>query len=128
MGKIIINNVEWEIKELDQSDMNKYIAKYQDVKKYDHYLGYCDQVKCTILINKDSNDKKATLYHELIHAYMWSVGITDKKQYSAEDICEVACRSYEIISKIVDEYKFEPPFKETLENIITGGAKSEVSI
>lgn len=102
--KIKINNVEWEIKELTNEEMNEFISKYRKYEDYEYYCGYTSYIKHVILLNKIAENNEHTLYHELVHAYLYSYGLYDFETYSEEDVCNIASRSSIIINQIMNEY------------------------
>jgi Zn-dependent peptidase ImmA (M78 family) len=104
--KFKINNRQWEIKEVESDFLLK---KY---KEYDEQALYCFGMTKyeiqTIFINKDMNKevKKQTLYHELMHCYIWSYA-NIHSEYTEEELCDLSSNSHDIIHKIVEEYLVE---------------------
>lgn len=58
-----------------------------------------------ILINNEVSYKKQkqTLYHELIHAYIYSY-ITDEGIENEEVICNIGAKSHDLIENITKEF------------------------
>ncbi len=98
----IMNNDEWIIKEISNSEMNMICSS--DLKEtFVH--GITQYNESTIYINEDSPNKERTLYHELMHCYMYEYGINQwDKNFSNEDICELSASSYKIIFQIIKKY------------------------
>ena len=107
--KFKMNDNEWEIKEISNAEMNDMFGED----------GYTDGVTCygqhIIYINNDIIDKKRTLYHELMHCFLYEYGHNQNadKSFSYDDVCEVSACSHDMIHSIVEEY-----FKEVeIENV-----------
>lgn len=101
--KFTINNRKWEIKEVDG---NWLLEEYQ--KEYDNGVfcfGLTKYDTQTIYLNKDmKNDvKKQTLYHELMHCYIWNF-CAKSVEFNEEVVCDISANSHEIINKIVKDY------------------------
>lgn len=101
--KFKMNNSDWEIKEISNAEMNDMFGEngYTDgVTNYTHHIIY---------INNDILDKKRTLYHELMHCFLYEYGHNQNadKSFSYDDVCEVSACSHDIIHSIVEEY-FSP--------------------
>lgn len=98
--KFKMNNSEWEIKEIDNTQMN-IIENNND----DFIHGVTRYSENVIYINKDTPNKKKTLYHELLHCYMYEHGFNQwNKKFNNEDVCEIFSNSHDIIHKIVEDY------------------------
>ena len=101
--KFIINEDEWEIKEISNAEMN--IMASSDLRvTYTH--GTTEYSTNTIYINESSPNKRRTLIHELTHCFMHEYGhnqFTDKA-FNYEDVCEICACSHDKIHKIVEEY------------------------
>lgn len=98
--KFKMNDNEWEIKEISNAEMNDMFGEngYTDgVTNYTHHMIY---------INNDILDKKRTLYHELMHCFLYEYGHNQNadKSFSYDDVCEVSACSHDIIHEIVEEY------------------------
>lgn len=101
--KFKMNNRTWEIKEVDKDWL---LEEYK--KEYENGI-YCFGLtrysKQTIYLNNElCNDvKKQTLYHELMHCYLWSYSHTFN-EISEEGMCDISANSHDIIHKIVEDY------------------------
>jgi Zn-dependent peptidase ImmA (M78 family) len=94
-----INNAIYTIQEIP--DIRKI---YSDGKNKDFY-GLCDYTKRTITIkgNIAKDLKRATLAHELAHAFLFENG-HDSRQYSLETVCNMFGAFAENIVAIVNDY------------------------
>lgn len=101
--KFKINNRDWEIKEITSAELLK---RY---KEYDSQAFYCFGMTKydlqTIFLNEEMNYqvKKQTLYHELMHCYIWSYS-SSHSEYSEEEICDLSANSHDMIHEIVERY------------------------
>lgn len=101
--KFKINNREWKIIEADKETL------LEEYKKYDEQAYYCfgmtQYETQTIFINKEMNKevKKQTLYHELMHCYIWSYS-NIHSDYSEEEVCDLSANSHDMIQNIVEKY------------------------
>lgn len=110
--KFKINNIEWKIKEISLKEINQ---KYMDThngevdNKELYCFGLCRYPENIIFLNKEIclGQKRKTLMHELVHCYLWSVGM-QYNQFEEEDLCNVVSASNEFINEIVSKY-----FKDT---------------
>ena len=98
--KFKMNDNEWEIKEISNAEINDMFGEngYTDgVTNYTHHIIY---------INNDILDKKRTLYHELMHCFLYEYGHNQNadKSFSYDDVCEVSACSHDMIHKIVEDY------------------------
>lgn len=101
--KFKMNNSEWQIKEISNAEMN--ILVDSDMKDtFTH--GTTQYDKNIIYINKETKNKKKTLYHELTHCFMYEFGHNQQedKTFNYEDVCEICACSHDIIHEIVDKY------------------------
>ncbi len=106
--KFRMNDNEWEIKEISNAEMNDMFGEngYTDgVTNYTHHMIY---------INNDILDKKRTLYHELMHCFLYEYGHNQNadKSFSYDDVCEVSACSHDMIHEIVEEYFKEVEFED----------------
>ena len=97
-----MNNSEWEIKYVPNAEIN-VIVPSNKIDSFVHGITkYDDQ---TIYINEEGKGLKKTLYHELCHCFMYEYGHNQSnKQFDCEDVCEILSSSYDIITKIVEDY------------------------
>jgi len=100
--KFKMNGDKWEIKEISNEEMGE--IESSDLKTtFTH--GTTRYVNNTIYLNKMSPNKEKTLYHELVHCYLYEYGFNSfDKEYNVEDVCEIAANSSGIINKIMQEY------------------------
>lgn len=100
--KFKINNNDWEIKEISNAEMN--ILCGSDLKEtFTH--GNTSYNENVIYINKDTPNKRKTLYHELMHCFMYEYGHNQwGKSFNHEDICEISACSHDMVHKIVEDY------------------------
>ena len=100
--KFKINNNEWEIKEISNAEMN-IIAPSDNEKTFTH--GETIYRDLTIYINKETKEKKKTLYHELMHCLMYEYGHNqNEKEFNCEDVCEISACTHDTIHRIVEKY------------------------
>lgn len=98
-----MNNHTWQIKEITNAEMN--VIEDSDGKQtFCH--GTTDYQSLIIYLNKDAKNIKTTLYHELMHCFMYEYGYNQKedKIFNYDDVCEVSACSHDIIHKIVKDY------------------------
>ena len=80
----------------------------ENKKEYDNVI-YCFGLtrysKQTIYLNEELCEevKKQTLYHELMHCYIWSY-IHCFNEIGEEAICDISANSHDIIHKIAEDY------------------------
>ena len=101
--KFKINNRDWEILEIDADALLQKYKEYDEQALY--CFGYTKYDKQTIFINKEMRQqvKKQTLYHELMHCYIWSFA-NIHNEYSEEELCDISANSHDIIHKICEDY------------------------
>lgn len=97
-----INNSNWEIKEISNSEMN--MMESSDLKDtFTH--GTTQYDKNIIYLNKESANKRKTLYHELTHCFMYEFGHNQhEKEFNNEDVCEICACSHDLIHEISEQY------------------------
>lgn len=98
-----INGRHWCIKELEQDKILKlYQAEYDNAT---YCFGMTKYPQQTIYINKDmcSEVKKQTLYHELMHCYLFSY-LHEASEFGLEAVCDISANSHNIIHEIATEY------------------------
>lgn len=100
--KFKINNSNWEIKEISNSEMN--MMESSDLKDtFTH--GTTQYDKNIIYLNKESANKRRTLYHELTHCFMYEFGHNQhEKEFNHEDVCEICACSHDLIHEIAEQY------------------------
>lgn len=113
--KFKMNGRIWTIKEVEQEkfwidDGEKEKIGTQEYHK-EYYFGRCQYGIQEIWIWKDisKEQKRKTLYHELMHCYRGSYfGFFDLDGQTEDFWCDVSANSHDIIHRIVEEY-----FKES---------------
>lgn len=99
----IINGRNWHIRELEQ---DKILKLYQEEYENGTYcFGMTKYPQQTIYINKDMcvEVKKQTLYHELMHCYLFSY-FHEANEFGLEALCDISANSHDIIHDIATEY------------------------
>lgn len=110
--KFEINNLNWEIKELSQSEIKEIVNvrcnnNSEDVNNLERrYYGITYHDDMIIYLDKDlpQDRKKRTLIHELAHCYIGCYITHQEKTYDEEMIADIISNSNNIINKIVDKY------------------------
>ena len=98
--KFKMNNSDWEIREIDNAEMNII-----ENNSFDFIHGTTRYSENIIYINEDTPNKRRTLYHELLHCYMYEYGFNQwEKSFNNEVVCEISASSHDIIEEIADEY------------------------
>lgn len=101
--KFWINNRQWTIEEVNSDWLLTEYIKENDKGVYCFGLTkYNEQV---IYINTEVHKdvKKQTLYHELMHCYLWNY-VQNFDEVSEELLCDISANSHDIIHKIVESY------------------------
>mgnify|MGYP003470178311 CR=1 FL=1 len=112
--KFKMNNREWYIEEVDiktiRKEYNKDLSDNSKVNEDYFFYGLTTLSKQRVLLNKDIHieRKKQTLYHELMHVYIWNY-LSNQFEYNEEQLCDISANSHDIIHKIVEDY-----FKEKI--------------
>lgn len=98
--KFKINNSNWEIREIPQSDI-----EYRGGQQGYYTHGYTCYSENIIYINETSPEKIRTLKHELCHCWLYMYGhCQDNKEFSNEDVCEIVASSNDFINETVKNY------------------------
>lgn len=103
MYKVYINNLEWNIIEVEKDN--------EKLKDDDNKLSYgtCRYYENAIYLDKNLCEahKKKVLAHELTHAYIFSHLLKYSDNYTEEEVCEfLACYGKQIWNE-VEEYFFK---------------------
>ena len=115
--KFKINNREWYIEEVDiktiREEYNKDLSDNSKVNEDYVFYGLTTLSKQRVLLNKDIHieRKKKTLYHELMHCYLFTYVSFNNIDFCIDDFCDISANSHDIIHKIVEDY-----FKEDKQN------------
>lgn len=101
-----MNGVKWMIKEVEQKTF--WEDDHQEFKDNGtYYFGRCKVDTLEIWLWKDIasiEQKKKTLYHELMHAYIYSYISFNDVQYDIDTFCDISANSHNLIHNIVDNY------------------------
>ena len=98
-----INNRHWQIKEMPSDWMLEQLKKESPESTY--CFGITKYSQQIIYINEELCDevKKQTLFHELMHCYLWSYAYNFERM-SEEAMCDISANSHDIIHQIVKDY------------------------
>lgn len=101
--KFVINNREWKIKEVNQEDLCKEL---NDFNGEGNYYGLTIPNIQEIWLWKDvkKEQKRKTLYHELMHCYLFSYVSFNNIDFSIDDFCDISANSHDVIHKIAEDY------------------------
>ena len=101
--KFKINDREWIIKEVEQ---NELCSANNDFSGESCYYGTTFPSTQEIWLYKDikKETKEKTLYHELMHCYLYSFISFNNIDFSIDDFCDISANSHNIIHKIVEDY------------------------
>lgn len=97
-----MNGCKYEIKEVDQEELQSLIADEED----GYYYGQTRFQKQVIYIDKNLSyeRKRKTLIHELTHVYIREYLTTRDINPDEEVLCDIHANSHDIIHKIVEDY------------------------
>lgn len=101
--KFSINNRTWTIEEVDKDWLlEEYKKEYESAT---YCFGLTKYPIQTIYINNELCDavKKQTLYHELMHCYLWNY-VHNFNEIGEEAMCDISANSHDIIHLIVRNY------------------------
>lgn len=100
--KFKMNDMEWVIKCASADEVK---AVFDDKDKDSYYYGSTTLSKQEILINNEVSleKQKETLYHELMHCYIYCY-LCDGLQFDEEGICNISAKSHNMIHKIAEDY------------------------
>ena len=98
-----INNRNWIIKEVSQQELQ---TELNDFNGEGNYYGLTLPDIQEIWLWKDVKEvqKKKTLYHELMHCYLFSYVSFNNINFSIDDFCDISANSHDTIHKIVEDY------------------------
>ena len=101
--KFKINDREWIIKEVEQ---NELCSAHNDFSGDGCYYGTTFPSIQEIWLYKDikKETKKKTLYHELMHCYLFTYVSFNNIDFCIDDFCDISANSHDIIHKIVEDY------------------------
>lgn len=100
--KFKMNGVEFEIKEVEQSEMSKWQCNEED----GYYYGQTHFMTQEVWIDKilSIEKKRKTLIHELTHVYIREYLTSRDISPDEEVLCDINANSHDIIHKIVEDY------------------------
>ena len=101
--KFKMNNRDWKIKEVPANWLlNEYLKEYENAVYCFGLTRYSQQI---IYLNNElcNQVKKQTLYHELMHCYLWSY-MHNFNEIGEEAMCDISANSHDIIHEIVEKY------------------------
>lgn len=106
MFNFTMNGIIWVIKEVRQETFwEDDHEEFKDDGSY--FFGRCKVNNNEIWIWKDivsMQQKRTTLYHELIHAYLFSYLTFNNIEYDTDTWCDISANSHDMIHDIVDRY------------------------
>lgn len=101
--KFLINNRTWTIEEVGKDWLlEEYKKEYENAT---YCFGLTKYPIQTIYINNELCDevKKQTLYHELMHCYLWNY-VHNFNEIGEEAMCDISANSHDIIHLVVRNY------------------------
>lgn len=100
-----INDETWAIKEISQEELCELYGE-EYVKDGNYYLGTTEPTTKTIYLYKDLDykQKRKTLFHELMHCYIFTFISFNNIEFSIDDFCDISANSHDIIHDIVEKY------------------------
>lgn len=119
MYKIIINNLEWTVIEVEKENEKLKLENGEDC------LGTCRYCENAIYLDKDLCQflKMRVLAHELTHAHISSHLLKAQETFTEEELCEfVSCYGKQIWD-IVDDYFFKKDIENNNNKHLLGGKK-----
>lgn len=101
-----MNNSKWTIYEVEQKLFWEDDGKLDEMNKVDYFLGRCkfELQEIWLYENLPLEQKKKTLYHELLHCYKASYLTFNNIEGDEDFWCDVTANSHDIIHSIVEEY------------------------
>ncbi len=99
-----MNNLKWIIKEATADEVKQEFGDNKNDDSY--YYGITTLSKQRILINKEITieKQKQTLYHELMHCYIYSYITDNLGSIDEETFCDISAKSHDIIHEIAFKY------------------------
>lgn len=97
-----MNGQKWTIKYATAEEVK---TVFNDKNEESYYYGSTTMSKQKILINKEATKEKQieTLYHELMHVYIFCY-LCDGLQFDEEGLCNISAKSHDIIHSITKKY------------------------
>lgn len=109
MFKCLINDEEWTIEEREGKFILDVYNRHRE-EKAGYMFGLTSFPDRKIYLNSEVesfHQKRRTLLHELMHAFLWSMGACEFDRFDEEDMCNFSAASHYVIHDIVEKY-FEP--------------------
>lgn len=109
MFKCLINDEEWTIEEREGKFILDEYNRHRE-EKAGYMFGLTSFPDRKIYLNSEVesfHQKRRTLLHELMHAFLWSMGACEFDRFDEEDMCNFSAASHYIIHDIVEKY-FKP--------------------
>lgn len=127
MFKCLINDEEWTIEEREGRFILDEYNRHRE-EKAGYMFGLTSFPDRKIYLNSEVesfHQKRRTLLHELMHAFLWSMGACEFDRFDEEDMCNFSAASHYIIHDIVEKY-FEPTRRAeiVLNGIVEEGIKN----
>ncbi len=106
MNKILINSLEWEIKEVETRSSELWVNGKE-------CFGTCKYPTQEIFIDSTlkSDKKYQTIKHELTHAFLYCYMLESKQQFSEEELCEFVANYADQIICIARDYIYSKEVK-----------------
>lgn len=101
--KIKMNNFTWIIKYATADEVK---AVFNDSNPDSYYFGSTTLSRQEVLINKEATKEKQkeTLYHELMHVYLYSYIGDSLQSFNEEDLSCISAKSHDLIHKICNDF------------------------
>lgn len=103
----VINNLKWRIIEVEQEEFWRDDNELEKMNNKEYYFGrtHFDTQEIWIYKYASPEQKRKTLYHELLHCYRGSYFTFASLDNQDEDIwCDITANSHDIIHEIVEYY------------------------
>src|SRR5574344_1488799 len=103
--KFKMNGRNWKIREVEQKEYREDDGKKQPSDDGE-FFGRTLFKKQEIWLDKNlkNEQKKQTLYHELLHCYKGMYITFTDISFNEELLCDISANSHDIIHKIVNDY------------------------
>ena len=101
-----MNGKTWLIKEVEQEEFWKDDNALDKMNNNEYHFGRChyDTQEIWLYKNASKEQKRKTLYHELLHCYRGSYVCFADLNCDEDFWCDLSANSHDIIHKIVEEY------------------------
>jgi len=105
--KFEMNSRTFIIKEVDQKWFWEDDGKLNEMNNREHFFGRTSFNEQMICLDKNisAEQKRKTLYHELLHCYIGMyIGFSGIGEQNEEFVCDLTANSHDIIHNIVEQY------------------------